>query len=350
MITPGLAAPWGPHDEISERAAVFFARRRFGKWGAADQAELDAWLAESTSHYVAWLRVEGIAARTDHLASVHAFKVGQESDQTAPSPNGKFNYRRFVLPILAEASIALFAAFGIPLLRYLMQPPERIFATNVGGQALLKFTDGTRIELNTDTSVRYRMTTQERTVWLDKGEAYFSVAHNAANPFTVVARGHRITDLGTEFLVRDDASGLDVVLVKGRAQLASVNAGVPVAMLVPGDEAMASRVATTITKKSKQELADELAWRQGILVFRNTPLAEVVREFNRYNATKLVIADPSIAGEKIVANVKTDDYESFLQLAEAVLKLRVDREGSVILLSRDAPEKVKRTMHVKRVQ
>jgi transmembrane sensor len=335
MNTPGSAMPWDNDDAISPRAADFFERRRFGEWSDADQADLDAWLAESTFHRVAYLRLEGAIAYTEHLAAVHTFKAGPTSGQTAPGSNGKFHYRRFVIPFLAAASIVLVATAGVVFfLHPPIEPPVRAFATNIGGRSLLKFGDGTQMYLNTDTAVRYRMSTDQRIVWLDRGEAWFRVAHNDANPFAVVAAGHRITDLGTEFLVRDDAGSLDVALVKGRAQLASENSGSAAAMLTPGDEAVATQMSMTVTKKTPKELADELAWRQGMLVFRNARLADVVREFNRYNATRLVIADPSIADVKVYAELKTDDYEDLLQLAQTMLKLRVDREGGVILISR----------------
>jgi transmembrane sensor len=340
MTTPGPVAPSEPHDVIAQRAAVFFQRRRFWTWSDADQAELDAWIAESDFHQVAWLRLEGSIAHVDKLAALRPPRLD------VPRAGGA--RRRFVLPLLVAASIVVVATLAIPFVRDLMQPPDRVFATNVGGRALLKFADGTQIELNTDTAVRYRMTTQERTVWLDKGEAYFRVAHNAANPFAVVAEGRRITDLGTEFLVRHDAGSLDIALVKGRAQLASENSGVSIAMLAPGDEAVATPTSTTIVKKTQKQLADELGWQRGVLVFRNTTLADAVREFNRYNEIKLVIADPSIAGLKFSAEIKTDHYEDFLQLAQMVLRLRVDREGNDILISRGQREKTRRAADVKR--
>ncbi len=327
------------YAEIELRAMDFSQRRRFWEWTDADQAELDAWLAESDFHQVTYLRLEAGADRLERLIAL------RPPEQNVPRERGR--NRRFVLSFLIAASVASLVALGIPLARHLMEPPVRVFTTNVGGQALLKFTDGTQIELNTDTSVRYRMTTQERTVWLDKGEAYFRVAHNAADPFIVVARGHRITDLGTEFLVRDDAGGLDVVLVKGRAQLASENAGVPVAMLAPGEEAVASRAATTITKKTQQELSDQLAWRRGVLVFRKTRLSDAVREFNRYNETKLVIADPAISRLKFGGEVRTGNIEDFLDLAQTVLKLGIERNNNVILLYRTAGE-AERAVNIKR--
>lgn len=245
-----------------------------------------------------------------------------------------------MLPFLAAASIALAALWGAPLIAVMLQPPDRTDSTDVGGRTLLSFSDRTQIELNTDTAVRLRMTTGERTVWLERGEAWFHVAHDAAHPFVVIVGRHRITDLGTEFLVHRTADDVDLTLLNGRAALSTE--GVQTATLGPGEEAIATSTGLSITKKTPRELADELAWRQGMLVFRNAPLSQVVRDFNRYNTTKLIIADPSIANVQVVANLRTDDYESFLQIAHDVLKLRVDRRGRIVLISRDSENATKK--------
>jgi transmembrane sensor len=346
MTAQGPVMPWEEDDDAaSERAADFFARRRFGNWTDADKAELDAWLAESTLHRVAYLRLQGIADRTDHLAAVHTFKVVPESEKNAEQRGGAFRYRGLVLPLLLAASIAVIAAIAAPYAISLLQPPDRSDSTDIGGRTLLSFSDRTQVELNTNTAIRFRMTASERIVWLEKGEAWFHVFHDAAHPFTVIVGNHRITDLGTEFLVRRSAEDVEVALLNGRANLSAE--GVQTATLTPGDDAIATPVSLSVTRKTPQELADELAWRQGILVFRNTKLAEVVAEFNRYNANKLVVADPFIANVKVTATVRTNDYESFLQLVEVVLKLRVDRDGNDILISRSNPEETKKAARIK---
>ncbi len=340
MNMPGPDLSSQTHDAISRCAVDYFQRRRFWEWNDADQAELDAWLAESVLHRAAYLRIEGIVAHTEELAALRPSSMpGREGS----GDDGKPMYRRLAFPLLAAASIALMAAAGIPFVRSLMQPPDRVYSTDVGGRTLLKFADGTEIELNTDTTMRFRMTTAERTVWLEKGEGWFHVSHDAANPFTVIVGRHRVTDLGTEFFVRRGSDRMEVALLNGRASLGTE--GAPVAMLTPGDDAVAMRASMKITRKTPQELADELAWRRGVLLFRKTRLVDVVREFNRYNTTKLVIADPSISDETISADLRTNDFESFLRLAEASLNLRADRKGNEILISR---EKTRRAAHVGR--
>jgi transmembrane sensor len=333
------------HDAISERAAKFLALRRDEAWSGADQAELEAWLAESVLHEVAYLRVEEGSARVDQLAGLAAL----ESKRSGSSGGGNFRFRGFLLPLLTAASIALAALWGGPFIASLLQPPDRTDSTDVGGRTLLSFSDHTEIELNTATAVRLRMTSRERTVWLEKGEAWFQVAHDAAHPFTVIVGTHRITDLGTEFLIRRDGDAVDVTLLQGRATVSSE--GLQTATLIPGEEAMATPTALSVTRKTPQEMADELAWRRGMLVFRKAHLSDVVREFNRYNATKLEV-EPTAANETITADLRTDDFETFLYLAESTLNLHVDREGSVILISREArPETkvgTKRAVHSKR--
>ena len=331
------AEPQFPKDEISKRAADFFERQRFGGWTYVDQAEFNAWLTQSVHHEVAYLRLEGIAAHTERLVALQ--RSGLEGQAT--SLRNRLGRGKFVLPLLMAAATAGIAIFGAPLLGALFRPADRTYSTDVGGRTLLSFADHTQIELNTNTSVRYRMTNAERIVWLDKGEAWFHVAHNAANPFTVVVGKHRVTDLGTEFLVRRGADRVEVALLNGRAALSTD--GAQAATLRPGDDAVATPASVSVSRRTPQELADELSWRRGVLVFRNARLADAVREFNRYNESKLVIADPAIADLKFTVEIKSDNFDGFVRVAQALLNVRADRRGNDVFLSRAVPEKTKGT-------
>jgi transmembrane sensor len=184
--------------------------------------------------------------------------------------------------------------------------------------------------------VRVRMTTSQRIVWLDQGEAYFDVKHDAAHPFMVFAGGRRITDLGTQFLVRRYPRTLEVALLQGRVRVGAQDehAQSPSRLLAPGDVAIATAGSMAITEKPVQEIANELAWRRGVLVFDNATLGDVVAEINRYNRQKLVIADADAAGLKIVGTFRTDDVQGFTDIVHAVFKLHVRNTGTEIVISR----------------
>ncbi len=85
------------------------------------------------------------------------------------------------------------------------------------------------------------------------------------------------------------------------------------------------------TRKSTQTMAEELGWRRGMLVFDNIPLGDAVAEFNRYSAKKLVVADEAAAKIPVSATFPTNGVGDFVQLAQAVLGLRIEhRNGEIV--------------------
>ena len=195
---------------------------------------------------------------------------------------------------------------------YLAIPRDRSFATPVGGHEVVTFADGSRIELNTDTAIRARMTTDQRIVWLDKGEAYFQVKHDALHPFVVMIGNRRVTDIGTKFSIRRDGAGKwRVAVTQGRVTFDAPGVDSQVALLMPGDVATLRASAVSISHEPRQALTDSLQWRHGMLVFRHATLADAAAEFNRYNREKLVIANPQVAGLTVVGTFRADQCRSF---------------------------------------
>jgi len=306
---------------IEEIAAQWLERRDGEGWSEADQAEFDAWLAAAPAHAVAYWRLEGAWNSADRLPVLGA----AESEWLAPGR------RKGPWPALIglAAGLAVVAAVGVAALQYVLQPRERSYFTDVGGRELVTFADGTEIELNTNTAMR--MTTRERTIWLDRGEAYFQVKHDPAHPFVVIAGNNRITDLGTKFVVRRDDSRLKVALLEGRVRF-----GAPARskLLMPGDEVVATANSFSVSRQSARNLTDTLGWRQGVLVFRYTALADAVRELNRYNQKKLVVPDPSVGQLKIYGTFQLRDVEVFARAVRDALGLHVSDEGNEIVIAR----------------
>jgi len=307
--------------EIGERAADWIQRRQFWNWSEADQAELDAWLAQSPAHLVAYLRVEAAWGRTERLAALGA----SGSEAAAP--------KRGILPfVIGMAAVIVVAVAGVAISRMALQPQDRLFSTPVGGHETVAFADGSKIELNTDTVLRTRMTTNQRTIWLERGEAYFQVKHDAAHPFIVFAGRHRVTDLGTKFLIRRDPGRLEVALLEGRVRFGAASEQSQSALMVPGDVATATTGTMFVTREDARDLANQLGWRHGVLVFRHTTLAAAATEFNRYNRRQLIIADPAAASITIDGTFPTGGVEDFSKLAQAVLGLHVESHGDEIVI------------------
>jgi transmembrane sensor len=312
--------------QVRAQAAEWLERRVANDWREDDQAALDAWLAAASTNRIAYLRVQGAWNKADRLA---ALKLPMPKKAAPPVSAA-------ILPVFLRlaAAFGLVAMIGLAALNLVTRSQAQTFATAVGGHKLIKLQDGSSIELNTDTSIAVSITADSRTVRIVKGEVYFQVHHSAARPFVVYAQGHRITDLGTKFLVRTHASGLEVALISGSARLDTPGAARKKSVLLkPGEIAVTNVNALSVTREPLDEIVDQLAWRRGMLVFRHVTLAEAAAEFNRYNARKLVIAD-DIAGLKINGTFAKGSLDAFSRTAQYALGLHVASLDREIVLSR----------------
>jgi len=325
MSASGRENPWdGMHvNPIDACAAKWIERSDREEWSRTNQAELDAWLAQSPAHAVAYLRLYDAWNRADRLAALRPPKL----EQTASARSGGW-----MIFLRIAAVFGVIAVAGLLSANYLLTSKEQEFSTPIGGRETIRLSDGTVIELNTGTALRIRAGNYQRQVTLVRGEAYFQVRHDAARPFVVTASDGRVVDLGTKFLVRDGTDHLEVALVEGRARFESANTRM--AELTPGDVVVATADSMSVTKRSAQELANELGWRRGVLVFDHTTLADAAAELNRYNREQIVIADPDVRRRIIGATIPINRVEAFTRVAQQIFGVHVEKSDSEIIISR----------------
>ncbi len=326
MSNSGLHMPDSSRvQKLNADAAAWLARANAGSWTTEDQAQLEAWLAQSRAHRVAYWRLEAAWSEAARLAALRPTEQPVEAVRRFPA---------MLMRIAAVVGIA--AMLGTLGANYLLTPPIKTYTTGIGGHETLKLSDGSRIELNTNTQVRLARIDGKRQVWLDRGEAYFQVKHDPAHPFVVIAGARKITDLGTKFLVRDDRKTIEVALLQGRVRFDNGNKTGPLktVALKPGDVVMASADSVSVTKQPIKKLENELSWRQGLLVFNYTTLADAAAEFNRYNAKKIVVADPDAARMTIIGEFPVNGVDLFGRVATRILGVRVEDRTNEIVISR----------------
>jgi transmembrane sensor len=319
--------------EIEERAAHWLARRQEPQWSSADQAALDAWLQESTSHEVAFLRLEYGWSKVDRLTVLRKPPVPrQEVEEARPVPAHR-SVRRPLAWLAAAAvlvmSVALFYFHGDVFTRDL-------YATTIGGHEVVPLPDGSRIELNTDTRVRTSFTADTRSVWLERGEAYFDVARDPARPFVVYAGNRRVTVLGTKFSVRldPDANRVQLAVAEGRVQFEQIRVSEPAPPTIAtgGEKVIAEGATLRVESRTVESVATDLSWRQGVLMFDHTTLAEAAEEFNRYNRKRLVV-ESAAAQIRIGGSFEAANVDGFVRLLHDTFGLNVAESEGQILVS-----------------
>ncbi len=317
--------------DIEDRAARWLIRREEPEWSPEDQAALDAWLEESMAYKAAYWRLEYGWREADRIGALgHGANVEQ-----APRPS---RFARWWKPIAIAASLLVTAGLGMTEFRLIsskavVAPAQ--FDTPVGRQKVISLTDGSKIELNTATVMRVAVTDKTRQVWLDRGEAYFEVAHIASRPFVVHAGSKNVTVLGTKFSVRRDDDKVTVSVVQGRVRVEDAVLGQASrsSVITAGDVAIAIGSSTLLAPKSESRVESALAWRNGMLNFDQVTLAEAAAEFNRYNTRRIIVTDPQAANIRIGGTFQTSNIDAFARLLHDAYGLRVADDPDGVKIS-----------------
>lgn len=356
---------------IERAAAAWLARRDAGGWTDQDQAELEAWLDEATAHRVAWIRLEAAwreAGRLKALGAgrragmvpargcwINAAGRGAERDE-APAPESPavgirrapFDPANLVFaprPPLPKAcaprlvsAVALIVLGASLALGWRTLPATRpvAYGTPVGSIETMPLADGSEALLSSDSRIVVALSRRERHIDLQRGEAFFHAAHDPERPFVVAAQGYRAVAVGTRFSVRRVAGEVRVVVTEGLVRL-EADAGAdgrhrPTSLLPAGSTALAGRDGVVVRAGTVEQAERLLSWRDGFLTFQDTPLDAAAAEFNRYNARRIVIADPAIAAIRIGGNFRWSNADAFVRLLEQGFGISAERHPDRIVL------------------
>lgn len=311
-----------PHN-IDAEAAAWLARLH----GDAEddvRSILDAWLAEDPAHAAAFERASETWAILPRAA-----RYGEEEVR----PRLSSPRHGMLRPAAVAACLAALIGFGA---LWWSLDDAGAYATRTGEQKVATLEDGSRIALNTDTQVDVRFDSGRRRIELDRGEAMFEVAHDAARPFVVVAGDTRIEAIGTVFTVRRTNDDVIVTLIKGKVAVSNQRPGARGAsdvrvVLQPGEKLTEPHDGPSRIEPESVEVAT--AWRRGQTVFRETPLGAAVSELNRYGGPPIVIDDPRVAALP-VSGVFSTNAADFAEAVAVLHGLRIEKEGDVLHVRR----------------
>lgn len=178
--------------------------------------------------------------------------------------------------------------------------------------------DGTKVWLNSGSELQFPTHFNEacREVKLS-GEAFFQVTKNEHLPFRVKAKDLSIEVLGTSFNVVSytDEKQVEIVLVEGKVKLSAQTGNVKKAFgtLKPGQRAIYGE--TTQKVDAEMVSVDKyIAWREGILIFRDDKMEDVVKRLSRWFNVEIVINDPEIKDYAYKATFKNENLTQVLSL------------------------------------
>ncbi|MEJ8818660.1 FecR domain-containing protein [Lacibacter sp. H407] len=163
-----------------------------------------------------------------------------------------------------------------------------------GGQYQLMLPDGSKVWLNSLSSIRYPTTFigKERRIELS-GEAYFEVAKNAAMPFKVSVDGKaEVEVLGTHFNINSytDEPTVNTTLLEGSVRVTGLETR-DSKLIVPGEQVQLKKNGQLSVNKNAN-IEQVMAWKNGIFNFDGADLPMLLRQLSRWYDIDIVYEGP----------------------------------------------------------
>src|ERR1700723_3878162 len=221
---------------VLEQASHWWELLHSDSASSSDHREFGEWVARSPERVEAYLETARLvrAIKSPRLiwpstAAEVLIREAKSSPETAlpfsttrvSASVGHGKARRVQSRIAWAAAAALVMGVGLAL--FMLETPQK-FATALGEQRSVLLADGSRVTLNTASTIEVDLRRGRREVRLVRGEALFEVAHDPARPFVVRAGNALLNDVGTQFNVDLRSDRTTVTVVEGRV---AVDSGSP---------------------------------------------------------------------------------------------------------------------------
>jgi len=222
------------------------------------------------------------------------------------------------------------------------------YQTAAAEHLIVSLKDGSKITLGAKTKLHVQFTAGQRQIHLHRGEAIFSVAHNAKYPFVVFAGSGSVTAVGTEFNVWRDLDRTTITVTEGAvdvrplsaAQTLSAAATAPTrAARVEKGEEVSYQEGGHSSAVTAADVSAATAWREGRFVYRHTPLKYVISDVNRYFRDQLVLGD-SAAGELQFSGAVPQSLTAgeFARALQSIFQLEATEAKGRIVIRMRAPD------------
>lgn len=341
---------------VAQQAADWFVTNQDEAAARRSAAEFMAWLRLSPLHVEEYLCVAAVAGDLqgasaagaqsieDLIAEARADRGPVATIGRVQTPPARRSRMRRWAPMAVGALCAgvLVALVAQRLLPRTPEAPPLLLSTLHGDRQNFTLADGSSVELNSDTAVRVRFTGAERLVEVERGQAFFHVAKDAARRFRVAAGGASVVAIGTQFDVHRRGDEAVVAVVEGHVAVYATDPRRDAAVAIDGSapvhlhggEMIAVHGAVAANQVEPFDARQVEAWRSGRILFEERPLAEVAAEFNQYSNPPIEILDASLGAMRISGAFSAGDLDSFIAFVGSLDDVRVKRTATHVEVSR----------------
>ncbi|MEI3421079.1 MAG: FecR domain-containing protein [Butyricimonas faecihominis] len=179
-----------------------------------------------------------------------------------------------------------------------------------GGECMIKLDDGTKVWVNAETKLKYPVVfVGDRREVVLEGEAFFDVAKNE-KPFIVKTSFGDVRVLGTAFGISAYASEPESYTTLVRGKVSVEREGMKPVVILPGEQVVTFKDGKMI--KQEVDVEEFVGWKDGIYVFKEKSLGEIMKTLERWYNISVDFQDKSLVDLPFTGNLKRyDDINVF---------------------------------------
>ncbi|TWH76032.1 FecR family protein [Azomonas agilis] len=322
--------PPSPDDDtLLQEAADWCMRLHAEDCNEEDRQAFQQWMLADPRHAEEYLAILDIWALSEHLPRQNP---PTPTYSNTPVTRPSMPVRRRRRPALRAAVVLLLV---LPIAGYsgwMLGWLPNDYHNYQTEQRLLQVSlpDGSDLELNLETRLRFTNYRDQRQIELDKGEAYFHVQHDRDHPFVVKVGTSSITVTGTQFNILRYQDNVVVTVTEGSVRVRTAPQYGD-SNITPGLQA-SYRQGDPKPHIAPVDTGKSLAWREGKLILDDLSLAQALPLINRYLDTPLELADSSVANLRIGGIYNTQELAGIVDILPQVLPIQISRAAGHLLI------------------
>lgn len=204
------------------------------------------------------------------------------------------------------------------------------YETARGQQSDVTLADGSTLHLNGATSIDVTIDDDKRRVALNRGEAYFDVAHEKNRPFIVQAGASSTQVLGTAFDVDMARGEVKLAVYRGRVRFGGVGAD---AHSVEVPAGWRSRFEGGVAQAPTRFDATQQDWRQDWLDTDDMRLSDLVDALNRRGGPVIMEPPGALGNIALSGRFKLDKPRQLLGAIGTAYGFEVVEDGDKLRLA-----------------
>lgn len=319
-------------------ASEFVARLHSGELTTDDEKSFEMWLLEDPRNKIEYEKHLQVWSLSEDLREDCEF-INEVSDYSAVNKASR-NFMKIAVSIFFIGSIFMMTNY------FWINKGQNVYSTMIGKQKTISLDDGSVVTMNTNTRILVDMSSDERFVKLEYGEAFFNVARDESRPFVVEAGERAVRVLGTSFNVLLDAERTKVGVIEGLVAVHESGEEIldfeAIVSSESNDKAITLEAGNLLTfqnmasiepvKEQLEDISRLDEWRKQIITFDEQSMLEVLKELNRYSSRKILVEDREVVDLKVSGVFPLTDIESILEGMEHSFPVNIIRYTDRIVI------------------